>query len=79
MVKRVVKKTPAESFEVVLEPVEEGGYHVYAPALKGCHSCGATKKEALVNIAEAIELYLECAREKGCPLPERDRATIKSK
>jgi predicted RNase H-like HicB family nuclease len=44
---------------VVLEPSEEGGYTVYAPSLPGCVSEGDTEEEALVNIREAIELYLE--------------------
>jgi len=44
---------------VVLEPQEEGGYTVYVPSLPGCISQGETKEEALKNIKEAIELYLE--------------------
>ena len=38
---------------------DEGGYTVYVPALPGCISEGDSKKEALKNIREAIELYLE--------------------
>lgn len=45
--------------KVVLEPSEEGGYTVYVPSLPGCVSEGDTEEEALVNIREAIELYLE--------------------
>jgi predicted RNase H-like HicB family nuclease len=45
--------------KVVLEPQEEGGYTVYAPALPGCISEGDSKAEALHNIKEAIELYLD--------------------
>ena len=44
---------------VVLEPSEEGGYTVYVPSLPGCISEGDTRDEALENIREAIELYLE--------------------
>jgi predicted RNase H-like HicB family nuclease len=44
---------------VVLEEQEEGGYTVYVPSLPGCISQGETKEEALKNIKEAIELYLE--------------------
>lgn len=44
---------------VVLEPSEEGGYTVYVPSLPGCISEGDTKEEALENIREAIDLYLE--------------------
>lgn len=75
----MAKKATVQSFEVILEPEEEGGYHIYAPALKGCHSCGATKEEALANIAEAITLWLESAKELGISIPERDRVTVKVK
>ncbi|MBI2147865.1 type II toxin-antitoxin system HicB family antitoxin [Candidatus Woesearchaeota archaeon] len=44
---------------IVLEPQKEGGYTVYVPSLPGCISEGDTKEEALKNIKEAIELYLE--------------------
>ncbi|MCG5536561.1 type II toxin-antitoxin system HicB family antitoxin [Ectothiorhodospira mobilis] len=44
---------------VVLEPSEEGGYTAYVPSLPGCISEGESKEEALQNVREAIELYLE--------------------
>ena len=45
--------------KVVLEPQEEGGYTVHVPSLPGCISEGDNREEALHNIKEAIELYLE--------------------
>jgi len=45
--------------KVVVEPSEDGGYTVFAPSLPGCISEGNTKEEALRNIREAIELYVE--------------------
>ena len=45
--------------KVVLEASDEGGYTVYVPSLPGCISEGETVEEALKNIQEAIELYLE--------------------
>jgi len=45
--------------KVILEPSDEGGYTVIVPALPGCISEGETQEEALANIQEAIELYLE--------------------
>lgn len=45
--------------QVVLEPSEEGGYTIYAPSLPGCISEGDTVEEALQNIREAIDLYLQ--------------------
>jgi predicted RNase H-like HicB family nuclease len=44
---------------VVLEPGEEGGFTAYVPSLPGCISEGNSIEEALKNIREAIELYLE--------------------
>jgi predicted RNase H-like HicB family nuclease len=44
---------------VVLEPSEDGGYTATVPALPGCISEGNTRVEALANIREAIDLYLE--------------------
>jgi predicted RNase H-like HicB family nuclease len=46
-------------FKVILEESDEGGYTAYVPSLPGCISEGDTKEEALKNIHEAIELYLE--------------------
>ena len=44
---------------IVLEPQEEGGFTAYVPSLPGCISQGENKEEAIKNIREAIELYLE--------------------
>jgi len=46
-------------FRIILEPSKEGGYMVIVPSLPGCVSEGDTREEALKNIREAIELYLE--------------------
>ena len=45
--------------KVILERSEEGGYTIYVPSLPGCISEGETTEDALTNIREAIELYLE--------------------
>jgi predicted RNase H-like HicB family nuclease len=39
------------------------------PALPGCVSQGDTRSEALNNIREAIELYVEDCRDAGDPVP----------
>jgi predicted RNase H-like HicB family nuclease len=44
---------------IVLEKQEEGGFTAHVPSLPGCISQGDTKREAIANIKEAIELYLE--------------------
>jgi len=45
--------------QVVLEPSEDGGFTGSVPSLPGCISEGETREDALRNIREAIELYLE--------------------
>lgn len=51
-------------FKIVLEPcLDEGGYTAYVPALPGCISEGDTEEEALHNIEEAIDLYLEAVED----------------
>ncbi len=60
-------------FKVVVEEdaFEDGrkAYHSYCPALKGCHTWGHTYEEALANIREAVELYVEDLRQAGEPIP----------
>ena len=60
-------------FRVVVEEdaFEDGSpaYHAHCPALKGCHTWGHTYQEALANIREAVELYVEDLREAGDPVP----------
>jgi len=64
------------NFKVVLEPQEEGGYTAYAPTLPGCVSQGETRDEAMANIKEAIELYLESLRERKVPLPQVEECEV---
>ncbi|NSW78409.1 MAG: type II toxin-antitoxin system HicB family antitoxin [Chthonomonadetes bacterium] len=56
-------------FTVILEREEDGGYHAFYPALKGCHTQGDTLEEALANIREAMEAYLESLRAHGETVP----------
>jgi predicted RNase H-like HicB family nuclease len=55
-------------YTVVLEREEDGGYVASVPALPGCVSQGDTRSEALNNIREAIELYVEDCRDAGDPV-----------
>ena len=47
---------------VVIEK-DEYGYYAFCPKLEGCQSQGDTVEQALNNIKEAIELYLETISE----------------
>jgi predicted RNase H-like HicB family nuclease len=49
---------------VIIHPDEEGGFWAEVPALKGCYSEGDTYEEALANIREAAEGWLQVAAEQ---------------
>ena len=61
----------AMNVKIVIEVGEDGYFVAHVPALKSCWSQGRTREEALENIREAIDLYLE-------PEPEeiRDREVV---
>lgn len=59
-------------YTVILEREEEGGYHAFCPTLKGCHTQGDTLEEALANVREAIEAYIESLRKHGETVPLED-------
>ena len=60
--------THQQEIEVVFEPQQEGGYHVYSPDLPGMHTQGETLVDAEKNAAEAIKLYVEVLRQEGRPV-----------
>jgi predicted RNase H-like HicB family nuclease len=66
-------------FNVVLEEdLEDGGYIVHCPALKGCWSQGNTVEDALENIKEAIVGYLKTLNERTVhSIKVSDKAMIK--
>lgn len=55
----VRRHAPNMKFLIVLEPGEEIGFTAVVPGLPGCISEGRDRDEALKNIQQAIELYLE--------------------
>lgn len=56
--------------QVLIYPGEDGWYVAECPSLPGCISQGKTREEAVENIKEAIELYIEGLREEGREVPE---------
>jgi len=57
-------------FAVVIEPdLDDGGYVVHCPALKGCWSQGETVDEALHNIIDAISGWLAVRIERSLDIP----------
>ncbi|HAX78352.1 MAG TPA: hypothetical protein DCY88_21645 [Cyanobacteria bacterium UBA11372] len=55
--------------QVLLYTDEDGYWIAECTSLPGCNSQGKTKQEAITNIKEAIELYIEVLQEKGQPIP----------
>ena len=64
------------NLRVILEPSEEGGYTAIVPSLPGCISEGETRDEALGNIREAIELYLEPVDDDSSFTPDSEQLEI---
>jgi predicted RNase H-like HicB family nuclease len=58
--------------KIFLEPSDEGGFTVYVPSLPGCVSEGDSREEAMANIKEAIELYLEPVEDDLLTLPKAE-------
>jgi predicted RNase H-like HicB family nuclease len=56
-------------YRVLVEADEDGIFVATVPSLPGCISQGKTRTEALQNIKEAIELYLESLKEHNDPIP----------
>jgi predicted RNase H-like HicB family nuclease len=55
--------------QVLIYPGEDGYWVVECPSLPGCISQGKTREEAIANIREAIELYIESLKDDGLPVP----------
>lgn len=56
--------------QVIIYPGEDGYWVAECPSLRGCISQGKTKEEAIINIKEAIKLYIEVLEEKDQLIPE---------
>jgi predicted RNase H-like HicB family nuclease len=56
-------------YRVIIEQDEGGVFVAEVPSLPGCISQGATRVEALKNIQEAIEAYLESLKAHDEPVP----------
>lgn len=52
-------------FTVIVEKDEGGHFLAICPSLQGCYTEGATKKEALELIKDAIRLHVEDRIESG--------------
>lgn len=61
-----------------LRPEDGAGFIALVPDLHGCMSDGETPEEALINARQAIEEWIEAAKEIGRPIPEPGSAARKA-
>lgn len=56
-------------YRILIEQDEDGVFVAECPALPGCISDGKTREEAIKNIQEAIQGYIESLRKHNEPVP----------
>jgi predicted RNase H-like HicB family nuclease len=66
------------TYTVLIRAGNESGYVATVPALPGCVSRGRTRRQAVRNVKEAIEAYIESLLEDGLPVPvQADEELVK--
>lgn len=64
------------AYRIVIEPLSKddgGGYFATVPDLPGCMSDGETPEDAWLNVQDAIQCWIEAARELGRDVPQPTR------
>jgi predicted RNase H-like HicB family nuclease len=56
--------------QVIIYPGEDGYFVAEVPSLPGCISQGKSKEEALINIREAIRIYIAALQDDNISVPE---------
>jgi predicted RNase H-like HicB family nuclease len=63
-------------YTVLVRAGNESGYVATVPALPGCVSQGRTRRQAIRNAKQAIEVYIETLLEDGLPVPIQTDAEL---
>ncbi len=63
--------------QVLIYPGEDGYWVAEVPSLPGCISQGKTRDEAIANIKDAIEAYVEALIQDGLPVPPENHEVVK--
>lgn len=72
-----IQKATVFKYTAIFEPDKEsGGFVVSIPALPGCVTEGDSFEEALKNVKEAAELYLEVLKEKNEEIPVEENSVV---
>ncbi len=58
--------------QVLIYPGDDGYWIVECPSLPGCISQGKSREEAILNIKEAIEVYVSILQEDHLPVPKEN-------
>ena len=62
--------------QIIIKPGEDGFWLAECPSLPGCISQGQSKKEAIQNIQEAIQGYIEVLQQDGDPIPDDNMESV---
>ena len=65
--------TIADHYRIEIRPLsaeDGGGFAAVVPDLPGCMSDGETQEEAVANVRDAIEQWIDTARAMGRQIPE---------
>lgn len=63
-------------YNVIFQEETAGGYSVWVPELPGCASQGETFEEAMVNVKEVIQLYLEETKKESPALSYKKQFVV---
>jgi len=64
-----MSNTNGIKYRIIIDQDEDGVFIVNCPALPGCLSQGKTREEAIKNIKDAIEGYIESLKKHNEPIP----------
>jgi predicted RNase H-like HicB family nuclease len=56
-------------YAIIIEKAADNGFGAYVPDLPGCIGMGATREEAIDNVAEGIRFHLEGLKLEGLEIP----------
>ncbi len=62
--------------QAIIYPGEDGWWVAECPSLPGCISQGKTREDAILNIREAIDVYIEALEADGLPVPPERFETL---
>ena len=62
--------------QAVIYPGEDNYFIAECPSLPGCVTQGTTREEAIRNIREAIQVYINALTEDGLPIPPENFDTL---